>query len=597
VGWQAWFTLAVVAAVVVVLASERISAPVAVIGAVAVLVAAGVIGTPAALAGFSNEAPLTIAALYVVAGAVEATGALEGLTRHLLRDGPPAAPHPTRLELARLLAPIAAISAFIYNTPLTAMSAPPVASWAQRTGRRPSWYLLPLNLAILAGGLITAIGTTTNVVISGLLTASHQRPLALFEPAGVGIPIALVVLAVVILLGPWAARDRRPPAEAFADARSFIVEMTVARSGGLAGRTVAEAGLRNLDGVFLIEVSHAGSPVAAVGPDYKLAEGDRLVFSGNVNRVVDLHRIRGLVPEAEPHFEVTSGGRRTFFEAVLSPESDLAGQTLKGVGFRSRFDAAVVAIHRAGGNVEGKLGDQPLRPGDVLLLLADTDFRRRAALSRDFALVASPDGATPPPRRRQALVVNLVLLGFLVSIISGLLSVLAASFLAAALCVVLGILKPWEARASINLNVLVVLCGSFGIGTAIGQSGLAKEVARLLIEGLHGFGSIGILAGILIATVLITQLVTNNAAAVLMYPIALATASQAHLVNRPFVMALLVGASASFLTPIGYQTNMIVFGLGGYRWSDFLRTGLVPLLLLVVVALVAIPAVFPLVSR
>jgi di/tricarboxylate transporter len=595
--WQAWYTLAVVIAVVVALATERLSPPVTVMSSVAALVAPGVITTGEALAGFSNEAPVTIAALYVLAGAVLATGALEGVTARLLSTQPPASGRPGRLELARLLVPVAAMSAFIYNTPLTAMSAPPVAAWASRTGRRPSWYLLPLNLAILAGGMITAIGTTTNVVISGLLNAAHRRPLYLLEPAPVGLAVTIAVLAAVIVIGPRLVKARTAPNEGFADPRRFTVEMSVVPGGGLAGRSVAQAGLRNLDGVFLVEITHNGEAVAAVSPDHRLAEGDRLVFTGNIDRVVDLHRIAGLQPVGDPSFTVSSGPQRRFYEAVLAANSEMIGRTLKETQFRSRFDGAVVAIHRSGEALHAKLGEIPLRAGDVLLVLAASDFRRRANESREFALVASPDGAPAPLRRDKSLVVNLILAGFLVLAVSGTTSVLVASVTAAAVVVILGIVKPWEARRSIDLTVLVVLCGSFGIGAAVGKSGLANECASLLIAGLHQFGAVGILAGVLLATVAITQLITNNAAAILMFPIALATASQAHLAQRPFVMAILVGASASFITPIGYQTNMIVQGLGGYRWSDFVRLGLLPLLVAIVVGLAAIVWAFPPVGR
>jgi di/tricarboxylate transporter len=591
--WEAWYTLAVVVALVAVLATNRLSAPVAVMGAVAALVAPGVISTSTALSGFSNEAPVTIAALYVLAGAVLATGALDGVIARLLSTEPPKFQRPGRLELARLLVPVAALSAFIYNTPLTAMSAPPVAAWATRTGRRPSWYLLPLNLAILAGGLITGIGTTTNVVISGLLTASHHRPLSLLEPAPIGLAVAVAVLLLLILFGPSLVTDRATPGEDLADPRSFTVEMRVLPGAGLAGRTIAQAGLRNLDGVFLVEVSHDGVVTAAVGPDYRLAEGDRLVFSGNISKVVDLHRVAGLAPAGDPNFGAGSGPHRRFFEAVVGSNSDLVGRTLKDVDFRSRFSGAVVAIHRSGDTVPGKLGEVPLRAGDVLLVLAAGDFRRRASESRAFALVASPDGAPGPLRRDKTLIVDLVLIGFLVTAVSGITSVLVASVVAAALLVILGVVKPWEARASIDLTVLVVLCGSFAIGAAVGQSGLAKEIASLLVGALQVFGPIGIVAGVLLSTVVITQLVTNNAAAILMFPVALATASQAHLDQRTFVMAILVGASASYITPIGYQTNMIVQGLGGYRWSDFVRIGLVPLIVSCVVGLVAIMLAFP----
>jgi di/tricarboxylate transporter len=591
VGWQAWYTLAVVVALVVVLATGRMSAPVAVIAAVAALVAPGVITTSAALAGFSNEAPVTIAALYVLAGAVLATGALDGITARLLSSQPRSSPGPGRVELARLLIPVTAMSALIYNTPLAAMTAPPVAAWASRTGRRPSWYLLPLNLAILAGGMVTAIGTTTNVVISGLLTASHRHPLSLLEPAPVGLAVSVVVLTVLIITGPWVAKDRAAPDEGLADPRAFTVEMAVAPGAGLAGRTIAQAGLRNLDGVYLVEIRHDGVVTAAVGPDHRLAEGDHLVFIGNINKVVDLHRMAGLAPVGDPTFGV---GSDRFFEAVVGSSSELVGRSLKEIGFRTRYSGAVVAIHRSGETVGGKLGDVTLHGGDVLLVLGAPDFRRRAGESRDFALVASPDGAPAPLRRQKSVIVNVILVGFLVAAVSGITSVLIASIVAAGLLVLLGVVQPWEARRSIDLSVLVVLCGSFAIGAAVGQSGLAKECATLLITALHQFGSIGILAGVLLATVVITQVVTNNAAAILMYPIAMATASQAHLAQRPFVMAILVGASASFITPIGYQTNMIVHGLGGYRWSDFVRVGLAPLVLAVAVGLLAIVWAFPL---
>jgi di/tricarboxylate transporter len=551
-----------------------------------------VITTTEALSGFSNEAPVTIAALYVLAGAALATGALEGLTARILSSAPRRGDGPGRLELARIAVPVGAMSALIYNTPLTAMTAPLVAAWAKRTGRRPSWYLLPLNLAILGGGLITAIGTTTNVVISALLTASHHMALALFEPAPVGLLVAVAVIATVVLTAPWLARDRSGPDEEISDIRRFTVEMTVG-TGELAGRTVAEAGLRHLDGVYLVELSRNGETMAAVGPDQKLAVGDRLVFTGNVARVVDLHRMSGLQPVGDPQFSVQSGPQRSFYEAVIGGNSELVGSTLRQSEFRTRFGGAVVAIHRSGEHVPGKLGDVPLRAGDVLLILAPPTFRRAANVGRAFALVASPDGAAAPLRRNKALVVNLVLLAFLIAVVSGVTSVLVASVAAAAAVVVFGVVKPWEARSYIDLNVLVVLCGSFGIGAAVGKSGLAKECATLLIDGLHQFGALGIVAGVLIATVVITQLVTNNAAAVLMFPIALATAAQAHLSTRSFVIAILIGASASFITPIGYQTNMIVQALGGYRWSDFVRIGLAPLAVAVVVGLAAIMAFFP----
>lgn len=593
--WQAWMTLAVVLATLAALASERADPPIVVVTAVTVLLVSGVIDSKSALSGLANEAPVTIAALFVVAGAAEATGALESVARLVARPRPVTRDHPAGRDLARMFTPTAAISAFIYNTPLVSMIAPRLAVGAGRRGQPRSWYLMPMNIAVLLGGMVTAIGTTTNVVISGLLTGSHRKPLDLFEVTPSSLPVCAIGLLVLFVLVPRLMPRRHVATEDFAqEARSFTVEMGLAQGSLMVGATVAEAGLRNLEGVYLVEIRRDGVSIAPVAPTERLAEGDFLIFAGSVTRIADLQRMPGLVSSETPHFAVGTGRSvGGFYEAVVAPGSALAGSTLKDSDFRSRHQAAVVAIHRAGARVAGKLGSTVLHPGDVLLLLAGHDFRR-SRYGSDFALMAPLDSVPPPVSRRQARIVEVVVAGFLVAVATGRVGVLNAALVAALSLLLLGVVTPSQARNSIDLKLLVVLCGSFGIGEAVGQSGLAAEIARLLIDAFQRFGDVGILAGVLVSTVLITQLVTNNATAVLMFPIALATAAQAHLHERPFILALVIGASASFLTPIGYQTNMIVHAMGGYRWSDFVRIGLPVLVAVVAVALVAIPLASPL---
>ena len=254
----------------------------------------------------------------------------------------------------------------------------------------------------------------------------------------------------------------------------------------------------------------------------------------------------------------------------------------------------MIAIHRSGELVHGKLGSIILHPGDVLLVLAPPDFYSRWSGSGDFLLVAPVAGATIPLKRRDARIVEIVVVLFLICAATGVLSVLQAALVAAMALLAIGVVTPRQAQAAINLNVLIVVCGSFGIGEAIAQSHLATHIANLLITAFGPLGDRGILIGFLVSTVVITQVVTNNAAAVLMYPVGLALAAHAHMPERPFVMALLVGASASFLTPIGYQTNTIVYGMGGYRWPDFLRSGLPLTVLIVAIAALTIPVFFPL---
>ena len=458
---------------------ERASPPLVVVGAVTVLLVAHVIDADQALAGFSNEAVITIAALYVLAGAAEATGVLDRITSVTLgsESADVGRRSATHRELTRVLTPSAAASTLIYNTPLIGMVAPQVSAWARRSRRSPSWYLMALNAAVLLGGLVTAIGTTTNVVMSGLLTDSGRAP------------------STCSRSHPWASRSRSrvsrswswsPPASSrrarlrarTSRARAFTVEMVVTPGSALVGRTIAQAGLRNLEGVYLVELHDEARTVAPVAPDRVLRGGARLVFAGNVDRVVDLQRIPGLSAAAEPHFSVVDHDPgRQFFEVVVGPGSALAGATLKEIGFRARYEAAVVAIHRAGERVGAKLGDVVLHPGDVLLVLGAADFGARWRDRGDFLAVAPFEGV-PPLRRDKAVIVGTVLAAFVVVAATGLLSVLEAALLAALSVVVLRVISPSDARRSVNLDVVVVLAASFGLGNAIAASGLASEAGQ-----------------------------------------------------------------------------------------------------------------------
>ena len=591
---DAWLTLAVVAATVVVLALDRASPPAAVMGAVTLLLLAGVIDEGQAFSGFSNPAPITVAALYVLSAAAQATGIVELLTARIL--GPAASSNLTdRQVMSRILIPTTMASAFLNNTPIVAMVAPGVISWARRAGRSVSQFLMPVSFASILGGVITAIGTSTNLVVSGLLVASDQEPLGLFEIGQVGLPAAIAGLVVVILLAPRALAPRRAPGERMGDdAREFTVEMTLSNGSPLAGKTVAAAGLRNLEGVFLVEVERSGYRIAPVSPDEVLVTGDRLTFAGNVSRVLDLQRLPGLTSAEQPHFSFAgSAMRRRMFEAVVGEDSALAGSSLKEVGFRSRYGGAVLAIHRAGERIDAKLGEVRLHPGDVLLVLSDADFRRRWNDGRDFLVIAPLDGETPP-RRDKAVVVGVVVVALLALVGTGVLDILQAALVAAFSLVVFRVLSPAEARNAVDLNVIVVIAGSFGLGEAVSGSGLAQELADTIIEPLGSLGDVGLLIGVLLATVLLTELITNNAAAVLVFPIAMAVASQSGLDPRPFAMAIALAASASFLTPIGYQTNTMVYGMGGYRFGDFARLGLPLTLIVLAIGTFVIPVFWPL---
>lgn len=581
--WQAWFTLAVVVATVYVLVRDLLAPAVAVVGAMIVLLVAGVITPADALQGFSNPAPITVAALYVLARAVEKTGLLQPLLNATLGEGTGA-----RSSLIRLLSPTALASAFLNNTPIVAMVAPQVSEWADRRGISPSRYLMPLSFATILGGLLTVIGTSTNLVVSGLMEQHGLGAMGMFAISRIGLPVAVAGMVIIVLLAPLVLPERRQPRRALeADgAREFVVSMRVVDGGPLDGRAVEEGGLRHLQGVFLVEIQRGSEAIAPVTPATTLRGGDVLTFVGKADLVLDLQNQRGLASAEAKHVARFDTHRHTFYEVVVGPASPLVGKTLRQVEFRSRYQAAVVAVHRAGQRVSGKLGEVRMRVGDTLLLLTDPGFGVRWRDSHDFLLTAQV-GGTPPAVARKAWLVGLIGAGVVVLAATGVLPILQASLVAGVLLVALGVLTAGEARGAVDLDVILVIAASFALGAAIERSGLADIVASQVIWGFEPLGRRGVLLGVVLATVLLTELITNNAAAVLLFPVGLAAAERAALDPRGVALAIAVAASASFLTPIGYQTNTMVYGPGGYRFGDYARLG-APLTLIVILVTVMV---------
>jgi di/tricarboxylate transporter len=590
---DAWITLAVVIATMAVLASERFPAMLVMVGSVVSLLVVGVLDADTAFAGFSDSAPITVAALYVLAGAAEITGAMEGLTRRFLGGR---APRSERLALVKLLVPTAAMSAFVANTPLIAILAPRVVVWARSINRSPARFLMPLSYAAVLGGVITVMGTSTNLVISGLLDDAGMEPLSVFELVPVGLPIAAVGVALAVLLSPVLLPRRATPTEAAATTtREFTVEMLLVPGSELEGRTILDAGLRSLTGVYLVLVERDGRPLADTGPDTVLAGGDRLIFAGDITRLLDLQRTPGLVSAEERHFDdVARGPGRELFEAVVSPRSQLVGSTLKDADFRSTFGGTVLAVHRAGERLTAKPGEVELRAGDVLVLLAGRGFERRWRDHDEFLMVAGATiDAAPVRRPARARLVELVTLGVIVAAAAGVLPLLESAVLAAVGLVATRTVTAAEARRSIHTEIIVIMAMSVALGSAVASSGLAEVLAGHLLD-LVGGSELAVLAAVLAATMVATELLSNNAAAGLMFPIAISAAAQGGIDPRPLAVAVLIGASCSFVSPIGYQTNTMVYGMGGYRFADFTKLGLPITVSSFAVSLMAIPLAFPL---
>ena len=580
---EAWLTLAVTGGAVAVMVRGVLPPSATMFGAAVLLLVAGVTTPEDALSGFSNPAPFTIAALFVVARAVDGTGALAPAVEAMLRDSGSQA----RSTLS-LLTPTAASSAFLNNTSVVAMLAPAISNWSERRGVSPSRYLMPLSFAAILGGMLTVMGTSTNLAVSGLLEGADLEPIGLFEVAKLGLPIAVVGLPLITLLAPRLLPERQGArGRTRSEAREFVVDMVVEAGGPLDGAQVEAGGLRHLQGVFLAQVERGSDVIAPVAPSTVLRGDDLLRFVGRADEVVDLRAMEGLRSSEDGDVVALGGDGRATFEVVLGPGSPAVGRTLREAEFRGRYRAAVIAIHRAGQRVDAKLGDVRLRVGDTLLLIADEDFRDRWVGSHDFLLISGARVLTPERQRVKSSIVGLLVVGIVALTLSGATSILEASLLAAIALVAFGVLRPNEARESVDLDVIITIASAFGLAAAIQGSGLGDEIASGLVTSFDGLGDRGVLLGLVLATIVLTELVTNSAAAILMFPIAISAAASTGLDPRGTAIAVALSASASFLTPIGYHTNMMVYGPGGYRFLDYARLG-APLTAVVVVLIVAL---------
>jgi di/tricarboxylate transporter len=557
------------------------------LAALGLLLVTGVLTTGEALGGFANEGMITVGILFVVGAGVRDTGAVNWIAERLFGR-----PRTTVGAVTRIIGPTTVLSAFMNNTPLVAMLIPAVNEWAAKFRIPPSKLMIPLSYAAILGGTCTLIGTSTNLVVNGLMTSQANLPaLGMFEITWVGLPATILGCAYLVGAAAWLLPDRRPAMSQLSDPKEYTVEMMVEEGSPLAGKTIEQAGLRHLAGVYLAEIDRNGSILPAVSPQEKLHGGDRLVFVGVVDSVVELQKIRGLIPATNQVFKLTEPRtERCLIEAVVSATCPLVGKTIRAGRFRSVYGAAVVAVARGGERVRSKIGDIELEPGDTLLLEAHPSFYERQRISRDFFLVSQLENSTPV-RHDRAILSILILLSMVVAVSMGL-SMLKGAALAAALMIVFGCLSATSARRSIDWSVLLAIAASFGLGKALEVTKAADGITTALVDSTAGNPWVA-LAMVYVVTVIATELITNNAAAALMFPFAISTANNLQVNYMPFVISVMMAASAGFATPIGYQTNLMVLGPGGYRFNDYVKVG-VPLDILVGLVTVAIaPLVWP----
>ncbi len=549
--------------------------------AVVVLVVFDILTPQEVLSGFANEQIAIIMLLLVIGGILNRSSVLDLLFKKLFQ------PIKTYAGfLWRMMFGVAGVSAFINNTPIVAILIPHVYKWGKLNNVSASKLMIPLSYAAILGGTATLVGTSTNLLVNGLAIEQGFPSLHIFDFTIVGFPLIILGIIYMVLIGHKMLDSKSDPIEQFNESsRNYIVELRVKVDSELIGKSVEEAHLRHLKSLFLVEIIRNNRTITPVAPHLLINAKDILLFAGDVNTISDLiEDLPGLsVPKVADNFDK---GKNELVEVIIAPYSVMVNKTVKETDFRSRFDASVVAIHRHGARVKGKIGNIVLESGDVLLLLAGKDFEKLTANRPNFYILSKVKDLSKLDIRRSLIIIFGLIASIALSAF-GVLSLFSSLIILSGILTVGKIISFRELKNLIDTNLLVLAAFALALGTAIYKTGTADLFAEKILFVLAPLGVVGILAGIYLLTNVLTEFMTNIAAASLALPIAIAISVTGGYPPKPFILVVAIAASASFITPIGYQTNLMVFGPGGYNFKDFFKVGL-PLSLLYMVTTILI---------
>ncbi len=535
--------------------------------------------------GFSNEQIAIIIMLLLLGDIYRRTSVLDIFFDWIFKGA-----KTMKSFTARMMLIVAPMSAFLNNTPLVALMMPYVHTGAQRHKASVSKLMIPLSFAAILGGCTTLIGTSTNLIVNGLVTDQKIIPnlpeLNIFDFTAVGLPMLIIGIIYLLTVGQKLLPDNKSVIDKIPDiSREYIVEGRIKGNSSLIGKTIAEAGLRNLEGLFLFEILRENIRITAVPNDTILLEEDILLFTGNTKAIADFVKSRKGIEI--PSVGMFSRKKNTeVLEIVISHNSSLKGKTLKEVNFRAKFDATAIAIHRNGETIAGKIGSVELKPGDAVLLLAGTYFEDRYKDTTDFYLISRIKEFRRLGFARTTLLVGgtvaVILLSAigLIKLFNGLLVLLAA-------LVLFKVTRPKDLIKSVDYDLILIIALSLALGTAMIKTGVADMFAHAIISVFKPLGTIGILAGIYLITAVLAAFITNKAAVAVIFPVSLTLALSLKADVMPFILVVAYAAAANFMTPIGYQTNLMVYGPGGYKFKDFLRVG-TPLTIIYMVVTITI---------
>ncbi|MBL4278530.1 SLC13 family permease [Vibrio fluvialis] len=572
--WEQGLVLAILLGIVTCLLVTRIKPSFIFAGAAFVAFMSGMMDVNALASNFTNTSLLTLVLLILASSALEKTRLVSWVSRNISEGN-------LGTVVAKLGLSTAFLSSFTNNTAVVVSL---IGAIKRNQQHAPSKLLIPLSYTAIFGGTLTLIGTSTNLIINSFVEDAGLPSLNFFAPSMIGLAVlvggVIILIPLSYLLPSYDEQGQ--------DDLPYFLEAIVEPGSPLVGHSIAENNLRALRRLFLAEVIRDGESVPSVGPDFVLQARDRLLFCGDVESVSTLQEIQGLTLFGQHHLN-----GQNFVEVVVSSSASFCNKTLKSSRFRDRFDAVVVAIRRGHERLEGGLGNITLTAGDTLVLVPGKRFdAQRRANSREFVLINDLDSSAKLDTSKSTLVlvgfaavIGASLLGF-VPIIKGLLAYLLLLF-------VFGIVQVSELRRRFPVDIVVIVGSALSIAQLMISSGLSERMGQMFIQAFNGWGVFGALVATYLVTLVLTELITNNAAAALAFPIGYSMAVGYGVDPMPFIMAVLFGASASFISPYGYQTNLLVYSVGNYKLSDYVRVGIPISLVYSTLVLTLIPVFFP----
>ena len=589
--------LITIAVAMVFFVKEWLPVEITSLAAAAVLVVSGILSIEDFTRGFSNSAPITIGCMFVLSAALDRTGVIERLSQWLLR----VAKGSLNRALALVLIIPLPLSAMINNTPIVVILLPAIIRMARTTGMPASKLLIPLSFATILGGTCSMVGTSTNLIVGGAALSNKQwidaglPAFSLFSIAPLGVVYAIVGVAYIYFFGVRLLPRREALSELIdsEQEREYLLQAQVQDSSPFSGRPLLELLKGPLAGMQILEVRRRGVNLMDDIDSIVLTPGDRLLVRAGSRSIHELRRSEDLAVGFE-----TLGGlakletrEAVILEGIIGPESSLVGRTASDIRFRQRYNLLLLAIHRRGKNITAHLETMPLQFGDTLLVEGPREGIKRLLEEKDFIALTQPE--SKPMRRHKAPIALAAMGGFVAGGLLGVDTTLLA-LLGALAVVILGCVKPQEAYSAIEWRILFLIIGMLALGRAMDTTGTAALLASSISYFMLPLGAVAMLSAVYFMASFLTELISNNAVAALLTPIAISMAVIAEASPVPFVIALMFGASASFATPIGYQTNTYVYGAGGYRFSDFLKIGVPLNLILWATATLVIPLIWPL---